>query len=161
MRRAIWNPLGMLLTGLLLGAVSRWLDGHTQNLGNIFSQLAIWILLGVLISIYSRTKKQAMGNMLAFCAGMLLSYYLAAVLTKGVYGGAFILGWTGGACVSPVLAYFAWMTKERGIFPRVISAGIVLASLLSSVILFDGPRVYDLVIDGALVYLLFCKKVER
>ncbi len=60
-----------------------------------------------------------------------------------------------------MLAYFAWMTKERGIFPRVISAGIVLASLLSSVILFDGPRVYDLVIDGALVYLLFCKKVER
>lgn len=161
MRRALLHPWGMLLTGLLLGAASRWLDGHTQDIGNVFSQLAVWILLGTLIAVYSGTKKKAMGNLLAFCAGMLASYYLAAALTQGVYSRVYILGWTAVACLSPVFAYFAWMTKERGVLPKLISAGIVLVAILSSVILFDGPRVYDLVIDGLLGYVLFCKRVER
>lgn len=58
MRKAILNPIAMFVIGLLLGVISRLLDIYTQNLGEIFSQMAIWILLGTLISIYSNTKKQ-------------------------------------------------------------------------------------------------------
>lgn len=39
------NPVTTLAAGLALGAVSRLLDIFTQNLGNIFSQMAVWILL--------------------------------------------------------------------------------------------------------------------
>mgnify|MGYP005785731773 CR=1 FL=1 len=59
MKKLILNPIGMLLSGLLLGVLSRCLDVYTTNLGNIFSQLAVWILFGVLISIYSSTKGRA------------------------------------------------------------------------------------------------------
>lgn len=59
--------------GLILGIVSRLLDIYTENLGNIFSQMAIWILFGVLISIYSSSKKRAMLNILPFCVGMLMT----------------------------------------------------------------------------------------
>ena len=52
-KNKILNPVTMLAAGLLLGALSRIFDIYTQNLGNIFSQMAIWILLGTLISIYS------------------------------------------------------------------------------------------------------------
>ena len=41
----------MLGSGLLLGALSRFFDIYTQNIGNIFSQMAVWILLGTVISI--------------------------------------------------------------------------------------------------------------
>ena len=51
MKNVILHPVGMLITGFLVGAFSRWLDVCTTNLGNVFSQLAGWILLGVLISI--------------------------------------------------------------------------------------------------------------
>lgn len=54
----------MLFIGLILGTVSRLLDIYTENLGNIFSQMAIWILFGVLISIYSSSKK---GQCLTYC----------------------------------------------------------------------------------------------
>lgn len=47
----------MFVIGLLLGVISRLFDIYAQNLGNIFSQMAIWILFGVLISIYSDSKK--------------------------------------------------------------------------------------------------------
>ena len=161
MKKTLLNPVGMLLAGLALGAVSRLLDIGTQNLGNIFSQMAIWILLGTLIAIHSDSPKSAMANILPFCLGMLATYYAVAVLTKGVYGKWFIIGWTVFALCSPLLAFFTWWTKERGVVPKLISVGIVLVSVLSSVVLFDGFRVYDAVIDGLLIYVLFFKRIER
>lgn len=161
MKRVILNPIGMLLTGFALGVFSRWLDLTTTNLGNVFSQLAIWILLGVLISVYSSTGKKAMCNILPFCVGMLLTYYGAAMVTNGVYSGTIIGGWTVFALCSPVFAWFAWLTKEKGLWPRLISAGIVLVSVLSSIIIFDGFRFYDWIIDGILIYVLFVKQIKR
>ena len=95
------------------------------------------------------------------CIGMLLTYYAAAMITRGVYSWSFILGWTAFALLSPVMACLAWTTKQRGALAKIIGAGIVLASVLSSVLLFDHLRVYDLVIDGLLLYLIFFKKVNR
>ena len=137
----------MFLIGLILGIISRLLDIYTSNLGNVFSQMAIWILFGTLISIYSKTKKKAMFNVLPFCLGMLITYYFVAYITKGVYSNVFIVGWTIFAFCSPILAYFTWMTKEKGLFPKIISVGIVVVSILSTIILFDHLRIYDFIID--------------
>lgn len=43
----------------------------------------------------------------------------------------------------------------------LLGAGIVLVSILSSVLLFDCLRVYDFVIDGLLVYFIFFKRIDR
>ncbi|MDO5125451.1 MAG: DUF6518 family protein [Ruminococcus sp.] len=161
MKNKILNPISMFLIGLLLGVVSRLLDIYTENLGNIFSQMAIWILFGVLISIYSSSKKRAMLNILPFCIGMLITYYFVAFVTKGVYSTVFIIGWTVFAFLSPLMAYFTWMTKEKGVFPKIISVGIIVVSLLSSVVLFDRIRFYDIIINGIMAYFLFVKKIER
>ena len=161
MNKMILNSISMFFTGLILGIVSRLLDIYTQNLGNIFSQMAIWILFGVLISIYSSSKKKAMLNILPFCLGMLITYYFVAVITKGVYSNYIIIGWTIFALCSPIFAYFTWMTKEKGIFPKIISIVIILVSILSSIVLFDRLRVYDFLIDVIMFYFLFLKKIER
>ena len=161
MRKRILNPVSMFIIGLVLGTLSRIFDIYTQNLGNIFSQMAIWILFGTLISIYSHTKKNAMINAFPFCIGMLITYYAVAIVSHGVYSKVFIIGWTLFALVSPVMAYFAWMTKEKGLFPKAIGIGIVAVSVLSSVILFDRLRVYDFIIDALLIYFLFFKRIER
>lgn len=134
---------------------------YTQNLGKIFSQMAIWILLGTLISIYSKTKKMAMMNIFPFCIGMLITYYIVAIITHGVYSRSFIIGWTIFALCSPIFAFFTWMAKEKGIIPKIISIGIIIVCVLSSIILFDKLRIYDFLIDGLLIYYLFIKKVER
>lgn len=161
MKERILNPISMFVIGLLLGIASRLLDIYTQNLGNIFSQMAIWILFGVLISIYSSSKKKAMLNILPFCIGMLITYYVVAAITNGVYSKIFIIGWTLFALCSPIFAYFTWTTKEKGVFPKVISVAIILVSILSSIILFDRLRIHDFLIDGLLIYFLFFKEVKR
>lgn len=161
MKKYILNPFSLFLVGLALGVVSRLLDIYTTNLGNIFSKMAIWILFGTIISIYSKSQKQAMLNILPFCLGMLITYYFVAFITKGIYSKIFITGWTVFAFLSPLLAYFAWLTKEQGIFSKIVSVGILLVSISSSIILFDRLRVYDFIIDGILIYYLFFKKIER
>lgn len=129
-RSFLLNPLSMLLAGLLLGIAARLFDIYFQNLGEIFSQMAIWILLGTGIAIYSPTKKAAMGNIFPFCMGMLATYYVTAAITHGVYGRTFIIGWTLFALTSPVMAYFAWMAKEPGAFSKIIAAGIAAVSVM-------------------------------
>lgn len=161
MKKVILNPIGMFILGLILGVISRLLDIYTSNLGNIFSQLSIWILFGVLISIYSKNKKLAMINVLLFCIGMLITYYFIAIITNGIYSNIFIIGWTIFALCSPVMAYFTYLTKEKGLLRKIISICIVSVSILSSIILFDGLRIYDYIIDILLIYYLFFKKIER
>lgn len=161
MKKYILNPFSMLIIGLVSGIISRLLDIYTSNLGNLFSQISIWILFGVLISIYSSSKKAAMLNIFPFCIGMLMTYYAAAFITEGVYSTIIITGWTIFALCSPVLAFFTWMTKEKGRLSKIISIGIILVSLLSSIVFFDKLRFYDLIINGLLIYFLFLKKVER
>lgn len=161
LKKIVLNPISMFIIGLLLGIISRLLDIYTQNIGNIFSQLAIWILFGTLISIYSESKKKAMINIFPFCIGMLLTYYIVAMITKGVYSNIIIIGWSIFAFFSPILAYFTWITKEKGIFPKIISIVIILVSIFSSIILFDGYRIYDVIINGLLIYFLFIKKMKR
>lgn len=129
-RSFLLNPLSMLLAGLLLGIAAGLFDIYFQNLGEIFSQMAIWILLGTGIAIYSPTKKAAMGNIFPFCMGMLAAYYVTAAITHGVYSRTFIIGWTLFALPSPVMAYFAWMAKEPGAFSKIIAAGIAAVSVM-------------------------------
>lgn len=161
MKKVILNPIGMFILGLILGIISRLLDIYTSNLGNIFSQLSIWILFGVLISIYSKNKKLAMINVLLFCIGMLITYYFIAIITNGIYSNIYIIGWTIFALCSPIMAYFTYLTKEKCLFSKIISICIVSVSILSSIILFDGLRIYDYIINIILIYYLFFKKIER
>lgn len=161
MKKYILNPASMFIIGIILGVISRLFDMYTQNLGNILSEMAIWILFGVLISIYSSSKKKAMLNIFLFCIGMLLAYYLVAIITNGIYSKTIIVGWTIFAIFSPILAYFTWLTKEKGVFPKLISISIVIVSILSSIILFDKLRIYDFIINVILVYYLFFKDIKR
>ena len=160
-RYPVMMPVLLFLIGGAFGVLSKFLDIYTQNLGNIFSQMSIWILIGTLIAIFSKTKGKAALNVFVFCIGMLLTYYITAELTSSVCGMTFIYGWAAFSLCSPVFAWFTWMTKEKGVFPKIISFGILVVTLTVSMVVFDGPRVYDIVIMFALAYYLFIHKVKR
>lgn len=160
MKNKILNPINIFIIGAILGVLSKLFDIYTEILGNIFSEFAIWILLGTLISIYSETKKKAMINVFLFCIGMLFTHYLTAHITNSVYGWTFIKGWTIFAFVSPAFAYFTWMTKEKGFLPTIIKLGIIGVSVFCSLFLFTA-NIFDLIINIMLIYILFFKKVNR
>ena len=64
---------------------AKLLDLRTNVLGDIFSQMSVWILIGTALAVYSVSPKQAAINVFLYCAGMLITYYLTAALT-GILG---------------------------------------------------------------------------
>ena len=73
----------------------------------------------------------------------------------------FIYGWAAFSVCSPVFAVLTWMTKEKGLLGKIISFGILVVTLTVSMVVFDGPRAYDIVIMLVLAYFLFIHKVKR
>lgn len=154
-RSVIFNPVFMLAAGALLGAASRYFDMHTQVLGDIFSETAVWILLGTAISLYSPTARRAAVNLFLFCAGMLAAYYAVAEATNGVYGTRFIAEWSAVAALSPLLSLAVRRTRSRDAAARLLAAGVVAVSVGSTLLLFGGLHLYDIIINAVLVWLLF------
>lgn len=160
-KRLLKHPLALLAIGLCAGVLARWMDIYTQNLGDVFSKVAVWILIGTCIAVYSRSPGRAAVNTLLFCLGMLAAYYAVAMLTHGVYSWRYILGWTVFALCAPLLAMLTWLSGRKDALGMVLRVGIVAVSVLSSVLLFGGFGLDDLIIDGGLICLLFFTDAHR
>ena len=147
----ILHPISMFIIGLLTGIIIKLIDIHFRvqhfgfSLSDVFSELGIWILIGVIISLFSKNKKYAMLNIFLFSIGMLITYYIIAEVTNSIYGWTFIKGWSVFACLSPMLAYLVTLTKEKGLLSLIIKIGIILVYLITNIIIFGGPRIYDIV----------------
>lgn len=163
----ILHPISMFIIGLLTGIIIKLIDIHFRvqhfgfSLSDVFSELGICILIGVIISLFSKNKKYAMLNIFLFSIGMLITYYIIAEVTNSIYGWTFIKGWSVFACLSPMLAYLVTLTKEKGLLSLIIKIGIILVYLITNIIIFGGPRIYDIVFILILIYLLFIKKYKK
>ena len=163
----ILHPISMFIIGLLTGIIIKLIDIHFRvqhfgfSLSDVFSELGIWILIGVIISLFSKNKKYAMLNIFLFSIGMLITYYIIAEVTNSIYGWTFIKGWSVFACLSPMLVYLVTLTKEKGLLSLIIKIGIILVYLITNIIIFGGPRIYDIVFILILIYLLFIKKYKK
>ena len=133
-------------------------DIYTEVLGNIFSSISVYILIGALITLNSKNKWYAMINVFVFLLSMLLTYYLTAYITHGVYGKRFIIGWTISAFLSPIMAYFVYLTKSKNLFAKIIKIGILIVAVIFPIILFDKLYFYDYLVILALIYILYIKK---
>ena len=162
----ILHPISMFIIGLVTGIIIKLIDIHFRvqhfglSLSDIFSELGIWILIGVIISLFSKNKKYAMLNIFLFSIGMLITYYIIAEVTNSIYGWTFIKGWSVFACFSPLLAYLVTLTKEKWIVSLIIKIAILIVYFITNIIMFGGPRIYDIVFILILIYLLFIKKYK-
>ena len=95
----------MLLTGAAAGALAKWADfSSVQLLGDVFSELPIWILLGLVIARCSGSPGRAAAYAFVFFLAMIPAYYLAAEWMGGVWGITYVYGWAVVACLSPFAA---------------------------------------------------------
>ena len=165
-KNIILHPISMLIIGLITGVIVKLIDIYFRvqhwgfSLSDVFSQLGVWIVIGVIISLFRKNKRYAMLNVFLFSIGMLITYYLTAEVTNSVYGWTFIKGWAVFACCSPLMAYLVTLTKNKGLFPLIIKIGILAVYLVTDMLIFGGPRIYDFIFILLLIYLLFIKKYQ-
>lgn len=148
----------MLVFGISMGLISKYLDYNTQILGNMFSETGIWVLICVIISVNSRDGLSAAANILPFCLGMLISYYIATIWTGGLYLKSIAFGWTVAAFLAAPASYIVRVSKSGEGFGATVSTLVLLGNICLHILLFQRFHIYDIFINAALIYFLFIYK---
>ena len=140
LNRQIVITLGIILLGFFLGVLQKWIDGtggsnlplilQQLDIGNYFGRLAIWILFGTIISVYSESPLRAAINTFFFFISLLAGYYLYCNYILGFLPRTYMMMWIVIAFASFFMAYICWYAKGEGIIAIFISSmimGVLLA----------------------------------
>ena len=168
----IANSILVLLFGIILGAGAKWLDTIPFNnaiwwqyilgildLRNVFSEFAIWLLIALAVSVYSRTPLRASLNAFLFFAGMCISYHLYTIVFAGFNPQRYMMIWYGLTLLAPVLAFICWFgkgeTKVSLIIDILILAVMMPLCFAIGFWYFDVTRIINVLIFAGSVSVLY------
>lgn len=169
-RKKILNTLLVFVFGLAMGIGTKFLDCIPSNLlpyfmeildlRNFFGRIAIWYLLAVIISIYSKTPLRASVNVFVFFAGMLTGYYAYTRLFAGFYPDrAYLMIWIVLTALSPFLAFTCWYAKGKGntslVISSLISALLFLQAFSFGMTYFNAPYILEVLVWAAGIAILY------
>lgn len=130
--------------GAILGCFSKWLDNlalddtvwwhrllESLDLGNFFSDLAIWLLAALIIAVFSRSALRAGLNVFCFLAGICLSYHVYTVSFSGFDPMSYMMRWYAITLLSPIPALLCWYANGSGVIPLILNTGIIAVFSLS------------------------------
>ena len=137
-KQAIISAALCFVIGVILGVFSKWLDNlaldsmigwhrllEMLDLGNFFSDFAIWQLIALVIAVFSRSALQAALNVFVFFAGMCLAYHAYTIAFSGFDPSSYMMIWYGITLFSPLLAILCWYAKGKGLIPVILDVGII------------------------------------
>lgn len=140
LNKQIAETIGIILFGLVLGVLQKWIDGTATNalpvvmqqldIGNYFGRLAIWILLATIISVYAKSPLRAAINTFFLFISMLAGYYLYCNYILGFLPKTYMMIWIVISFATFFMAYICWYAKGEGIIAIFISSmimGVLLA----------------------------------
>ena len=138
------NTALVFIIGLILGILAKWLDGisidnaiwwhgliESLDLGNFFSEMAIWLLLALIIAIRSSSNIRAALNVFVFFAGMCVSYHLYSVIVSGFNPFSYMMIWYGITLLSPLAGWICHYSRKKGTLTLIADALIMSVFLLS------------------------------
>ena len=169
----VWGSMAVALSGVLIGVFQKWLDGSASNelplifqrldLTNYFGRLAVWILIGALISIYAGSPLRASVNTFLFFICMVTGYYVYCHFVLGFLPKSYMLLWIVLSFFSPIPAYICWYAKGRGIAAVLISAVISGVLFAQAFLITQGFHITHLpeVITWGIGFLVLRRKPKE
>ena len=143
--------------GAGFGLLAKTLDLQGGYLGEVFSQMTVWVLLGALIAVPGGSPFRAAAYLPVFCVGMLGAYYLMAHLTQSPWSPVMAWGWAAFSLASPLFGAAAWYAASKGKLAALLAAGILLVTAAVEIFLFDRLRISDFICLLILALLFFWK----
>ena len=154
--------VGIVVLGLLLGTIAKMTDSISV-IGEIGTELGVWVFLATLIAVYSRYPVSAAVNVLVFFLSMLCSYYLYGQFILGFFPSAYFMGWLIIALLSPIAGFFIWFSKGRGM-PSILIAALPISLLFS--LGYPAFYTYDItliltLLFGAVLTIILSKTAKQ
>ncbi|MCH5188442.1 MAG: hypothetical protein J1F63_08565, partial [Oscillospiraceae bacterium] len=129
------------------------------DLRNVFSEFAIWLLIALAVSVYSRTPLRASLNSFLFFAGMCISYHLYTIVFAGFNPQRYMMIWYGFTLLAPVLAFICWFGKGETKVSIIIDIFIlaVMMSVCFAIGLWyiDVTRIINVLIFAGSISVLY------
>ena len=139
-RAMIRNTVLLALLGIALGVFAKWLDElvlddnvwwhaiiEKLDLGNVFSEMPVWLVLTMAVAVFSVSPGRAALHSFVFLLGMCLAYHAYTVIFAGFNPDRYMMIWYGIAAASPLLGAVCWYGKSGH------NAAIVIDVLLLAV----------------------------
>ena len=150
--RQIRDTLIIILFGFLLGVVQKRIDGNINlpsflqslDIANYFGRLSVWILLGVVLSVYAETPLRAGINTSLFFLSMIAGYYLYCHYVLGFLPKQYMMIWVAISFASFFLAQLCWYAKGQGPVAVFLSGGILGVLFAQVFCITRGFYVYHL-----------------
>ena len=125
----------VLVLGVLLGLVSKYLDCTPSNelpglltaldVRNFLGRFAIWLLIGLWLSVSSGSPGRAAVKGFLFFFGMVSAYYLYSKFLAGFFPRRYAMVWFGCAAISPLLSSLCWYAGGKGKGAFALSAALL------------------------------------
>ena len=139
--RAVRHTVLVLLLGVALGIFAKWLDElaiddrvwwqlviEKLDLGNVFSEMPVWLVLTMAIAVFSGSPGRAALRSFLFLLGMCLAYHVYAIVVAGFNPDHYMLIWYGIAACSPLLGAVCWYGKSA--HNAAIAIDVILLAVL-------------------------------
>lgn len=121
MKREVLISLFTMLLGLALGYIAKITDSISM-IGEIGTDLGIWVLIVSMIVAFSHTPITAAITAPVFFLSMLASYYLYGHLVLGFFPRAYFTGWLVVSLLSPIGGFIVWFSRGKGWIAAVCAA---------------------------------------
>ena len=119
------NAVLLALLGITLGVFAKWLDElvvddriwwqliiERLDLGNVFSEMPVWLVLTMAIAVFSGSPGRAALNSFVFLLGMCLAYHAYTIVFAGFNPDRYMMIWYGITAASPLLGAVCWYGKS-------------------------------------------------
>lgn len=146
----------IVLLGGGMGLVAKMTDSISM-IGEIGTELGIWVFVAALIAAYSRYPISAAINVFLFFVSMLAAYYIYGFVVLNFFPKAYFFGWLVVALISPAAGFLAWFSRAKGITGSIVAALPVALLFAHGYPAFYTSRIplyFSLIMGAALCVLL-------